>query len=384
MEQYVYLSIMFFSLIIFFLYVYIVCEKLLEKYNRKIVQKYAKELVPYVNSIISEIIDGKEVNFSELDKLKVICKSKRKREVIEERLLYYFENFKGEFLPKLISMCEYIGMVQYEMKNLENRDKFKKALAARRLGEFRSKKSIDKLLREFKVMSLDVKYNILLALAKIGEEKAFIEAFNNMDSVVILSERSLIEIVDSFEGNKEKIYKYMINSNNSFIASVFIKSAGNYKNISLSSEISKHLLSEEKELRIAAVKAIGSIRDEKYLDTIIGFLDDVEWEVRAVTARALGNFASEKILMPLVKSLSDSQWYVRFNAATSILNHSDGLKVLSYVFKGEDRFAKDIIISAIENSSNNTFYLYETSNDPEKIALANIIREYTKTYHGKE
>jgi len=376
MEQYVYLSIMFFSLIIFFLYIYIVYEKLLEIYKSKRIQKCSEELVPYINSVVNEIINGKDADFATLENLKMICRNKDKREIVEKRLLYYFENFKGEFVPKLIELYEYIEIIQYEIKNLKNRDNFKKALAAKRIGEFRSKKSINTLLHEFNITNRDVKYNILLALAKIGEEDSFIEAFKNIDSVVTLSERSLIEIVDSFEGDKNKIYKYMINSNNSFITSVFIKSAGNHKNLSLSHEISKYLFSEDKEVRIASVKAIGSIGDETHLDTMISLLEDTEWEVRAVTARALGNFTNDKILIPLAEALSDSEWYVRFNAATSILNHRDGMNVVSYVFQGEDKFAKDTIISAIENSSNNIFHLYETSTDPEKKALALKIKEY--------
>lgn len=383
MEQYVYLSIMFFSLITFFLYTYIVFEKTVETHKRKRSDKYYKKLVPYVDSIFNEIVHGKDLELFATKNLKLICKNKEKREIIEERLLYYFENYKGEFLPKLTELCQYTKIIKYEMKNLKNKNTFNKALAAKRLGEFRSWKSAGALLNELKTTNSDIQYNALLALAKIGDEDYFIKAFENINFSVILSERSLIEIVDSFEGNKNKVYKYMINFENSYIAGVFIKSAGNYKDTSLSDEISKYLSSENKELRIASVKAIGSICDEKYLDTMIKLLEDVEWEVRAVTARALGNFKDSKILIPLTKALSDHQWYVRYNAATSILNHSEGINVVSYVFQGEDKFAKDIIISAIENSSNNTLYLYDTSTDPEKKALAMTIREYI-TIKNKE
>lgn len=376
MEQYVYLSIMFFSLIIFFLYIYILYDKLLESNKSKIIQKYFKELEPYINSIIKEFINGKDEGFSTLENLKIICRNKYKREITEKILLYYFENSKGEFLQRLIQLCEHVEIIQYEIKSLKNKDNLKKALAAKRLGEFRSREPIETLLNELNTTNTDVKYNILLALAKIGDEDSFIKAFKNINSAVVLSERSLIEIADSFEGDKNKIYKYMINENNSFTASIFIKSAGNHKNKFLSHEISKYLFSEDKELKIAAIKAIGSIGDEEYLDSIISLLDDKEWEVRAVSARALGNFTNNKILLPLVKALSDSQWYVRFNAATSILNHSEGIDVVSHVFQGEDRFAKDIIISAIENSSKNIIYLYENSNDPEKKELALKIKEY--------
>lgn len=378
MEQYVYLSIMFFSIIVFFLYIYILNEKLLEAYRRRRIRKYSDTLAPYINSIVDKIINGINIECSELENLKVICKDRNKREIIKERLLQYFENYKGEFLLKLIKLCEDIGIIYYEIENLQNTNNFKKALAAKQLGEFRSKKSIDSLLNEFKINNTDVKYNILLALSKIGDENSFIKAFENVDASLILSERCLIEIVDSFEGDKNKIYKHMINSSNNFIACVFIKSAGNYKNSSLSNEISKYLFSENKEIRIACIKAIGNIADEAYLDNMIKLLEDTEWEVRAVTARALGNFKSSKILIPLAKALSDPQWYVRFNSATSILNHNEGMSMVSYVFQGKDKFAKDIIVSAIENSPNDAFHLYEVSSDPEKKALAIKIRQYIK------
>lgn len=376
MEQYVYLSIIFFSLITFFLYTYIVFEKTVETHKNKKGKKYYKKLVPYVDYIVNEVIDGKDLELFATKNLKKLCENKEKREIIEERLLYYFENYKGKFLSKLIELCEYTKIIKYEIKNLKDTNSFKKALAAKKLGEFRNWKSAGALLNELRTTNSDIQYNVLLALTKIGHEDYFIKAFENIDSVIVLSERSLIEIVDRFEGDKDKIYKRMVKYDNSFIASVFIKSVGNSKNTSLSFDISKYLSSENKELRIASVKALGNIGDKTYLDTIIKLLEDTEWEVRAVTAKALGNFTDNKILMPLAKSLSDSEWYVRFNAATSILNHCEGMNVVSYIFEGEDKFAKDIIISAIENSSNNTLYLYENSNDPDKVKLALKIKEY--------
>lgn len=378
MEEYVYFSIIFFSLIIFFLYIYIVYEKTGEIYKSRRIEQYSKKLIPYINYNINQIINGEDIPLSTLNNIKRICKNKDKREIIEQRLFYYLEDFKSDFLPRIIELCEYIGIVKYEINNLKDKSCFKKALAAKRLGEYRSKKAIEPLLNEINIRNSDVKYNILLALAKIGEESSFIKAFETIDSAIILSERSLIEIVDSFEGDKNKIYKAMINSSNYFVASVFIKSVGNNKDITLSHEISKYLSSENKEMKIAAIKAIGSIGDRRYLDDMIRLLEDDEWEVRAVTARALNNFTDDKILRPLAKSLSDPQWHVRYNAATSIFNHKEGMSVISYVFRGEDRFAKDIIVSAIEGLPGNSLHLYENSNDFNKRMLALRINEYIK------
>lgn len=171
----------------------------------------------------------------------------------------------------------------------------------------------------------------------------------------------------------------MIDSDNSLAACVFIKSAGNFKPISLSDDIAKHLSSKDKERKIAAVKAIGNMADEKYLDDIIRLMEDSEWEVRAMAAKELDNFNNNKILKPLAKALSDPHWHVRYNAAESTLDQEQGIDVVYYILQGQDKFAKDIIISAIENSSNDKLNLYETSDDNNKKKLAVKIKEYILT-----
>lgn len=376
MEKYVYFSIMFFSLIIFFLYIYILYEKTSEIYKNKRIEKYDIKVTPYIDSTLDKIINGQDIDFDILEYIKSQCENKYKRAIIERRLLHSLENFKGDFCKKITELCEYIGIVQYEIDNFKNRNLHQKALASKKLGQFRSKYALEPLLKEIHIKNNDVKYNILLALSKIGEEEAFIKVFENIDASVDLSERSLIEIVDSFEGDKNKIYKRMIDSDNNFSACVFIKSAGNCKDKSLSDTIAKYLFSEDKERRIAAVKAIGNIADVNYLDDIIKLLEDSAWEVRAIAAKVLNNFKNSKILIPLAKSLSDSQWYVRYNAAISILNNKEGIDTISYIFKGEDRFAKDIVISAMENSPNDKLYLYENSEDDKKRQLAAEIKKY--------
>lgn len=361
MEKYVYISIIFFSMIIFLLYVYIMFEKISEAYRNNRIKKYSQEVEPYIDFILNEIKEGKGEVSAALDNVKEACTDRVKREVLEDKILHCFEKYDKESSQKLTELCRYTGIIQHEIKNLKNTNYFKKALAAKRLGEFRSSEAVQALLDEIKVRNNDVVYNILSALGKIGNETAFIKAFESIDPAVSLSERSLIEIVDDFEGDKNNIFRHMINSNNSFIACVFIKSAGNSKNASLSVEISKYLCNDNKELRIAAVKAIGSIADEKYIDDIIALLKDSEWEVRALAAKALNNFTDKKVLVPLRKALSDPQWHVRYNAATAILNHKEGMNMISSVFEGEDEFAKDIILSAIEHSSDDKTYLYEGS-----------------------
>ena len=384
MDQYVYFSIIFFYLIIFFLYIYIIYEKAVRFHKSKKMEKHNRKVEFYIDFAINKIINGQDIDCNILENIKKHCKNKYKREIVEKRLLYYLENCKGEFSQNITELCEYTGIVKYDINNLKNRNYHKKALAAKRLGQLRSKDAIEALLGEVDTKNNDVKYNILLALAKIGEEESFIKVFENINSSVDLSEISLLEIIDRFEGHKNKIYKRMINSDNNFSVCVFIKSAGNYKDKSLSEDISKYLFSEDKERRVASVQAIGNMGDVRYLDHIIKLLGDSEWEVRSAAVKVLNNFNDSKVLIPLAKSLSDSQWDVRYNAAISISNHEEGRNIISCIFKGEDKFAKDIIISTMENLSNDKLYLYENPEEYDKRSLAAEIKKYIAMKEKKD
>ncbi|WP_160675000.1 HEAT repeat domain-containing protein [Clostridium sp. C8-1-8] len=351
MEQYIYYSIILFSIVVEFLYVYIIIEKAMERLNKKRKARYEKQLIPEIDAVVNELIDKSEVtnpNITQV-RLKKILRSSLRRDIVEERVVYYLENFKGEFRDILIKFCEDYGIVDYEIKQLNSRNIYKIALICKQLGEIRSKKAIPYLLEQMPSSIQDIKYNALLALAKIGEEESFIKAFTQIDGSILLSERSIIEIIDSFEGEKTKIYSKMIHAEDEFISSLFIKSAGNSLEYSLVEQIASYLDNESKERRIAAIKALGNLKDIRYLEKITSLLNDDSWEVRALAAKTLGRYGESSVIQHLLEKLSDRQWFVRFNSAVAILKLDKELKYVDKVFEGEDKFAKDIIISAMED-----------------------------------
>jgi hypothetical protein len=378
MELLVLYSIIFFSIIIFLLYIYLVFEKIYTSIREILKQKYLKEVSAYLDELIYRL-DEENINETEIEKMKMFMKHKIRREIVEDRMVYYFENFKGILTKKLTKICEDIGLIDYEIEKLKHRDLYKIALACKNLGEFRSKKAIHPLLNLVTSPSTDVKYNVLLALAKIGDEEAFIEAFKKLSKTIPLSERSLIEIADNFEGDKLYVYKSLIYIDDDFISSTFIKSAGNYKDMALADDIALFLNSENKEKKIAALRALGNMGDNRYVEAMINLLNDKEWEVRAVAAKALGQIQDSRALLPLVKALSDQQWYVRYNAAYSLINIEGGLDMARLIFQGDDKFAKDIIISVLETSYGwDKLLEYESVND-QSPKLSDLVKEYIKT-----
>jgi HEAT repeat protein len=136
----------------------------------------------------------------------------------------------------------------------------------------------------------------------------------------------------------------------------------------------------DKEKRIAAIKAIGQNGDTRYLNQIVDMLNDTEWEVRAAAAKSLGRLQDEKALEPLVRALSDSVWWVRYNAANSIIKIRKGINMLQTILSGEDKFAKDSIVAALEDSGfMQEIFEAEGFLSEDKRKLADLLRNYMMT-----
>lgn len=374
MKNYVYYSIIIFSTFIILLYIYLIYEKIIGMYIKNKNKYYSKEIEPYLDKIL-ERLEEKYPEKNEIEELRHFCSNSIKRKIIKEKLLYYMESFTGSIRQRITRLCEDIGLVNYELKDLKGRDKFKIALACKTLGEYRSAKALDELVRVSGMKTMDIRYHALMALAKIGNIEAIKIALINNSNISII-DRSLIEILDNFEGDKISLYKCLIDYKDPYISSAAMKSGGNYGDYSLSNKISEYFKSFDKNQRIAAIKAIGEIGDARYTDDIIECLKDNEWEVRAIAAKSLGMLGDSKALFSLANSLNDKEWWVRYNAAWSIIKLPDNIDVIEIALKGDDKFASDIMISAIENSGLlGEIYTYEASLDFEKRRLFQIIKE---------
>ncbi len=387
MEMYVYYSIVIFGIIILSLYGYILWLKTFEHLNTLKKNKYERMLIPLIDEMVNNFIHPTSLYIPEKDTIiSSLSKSKLKKSVVEDRIIHYLESQGGFVNAKLIHFSEEAGLIDQELKQLSQNNFYAKALACKKLGELRSKTSVPYLLKEVNSPSQDVVYNALLALAKIGDEKGFLEAFKNINTSILLSERSLIEIVDSFEGDKSSIYSQMIHDDNEFVSCIFIKSAGRMNDITITPQIATYLKGYSKEKTIAAIKALSNMHSSAYLDDILDHLTDENWEIRAMSAKALGAYDNLGVIDNLILALSDPQWFVRYNAARSLLALDKKFSHISKVFEGSDAFAKDILLLAMENNNMLSLILDETllSTDIDQKTVLLIKNHITKGGDSKD
>ncbi len=102
----------------------------------------------------------------------------------------------------------------------------------------------------------------------------------------------------------------------------------------------RDLYSSHKNLRIAAIRAIGRYLNPISISLLIPLLKDNEWEVRSVSARSLGYLKAKEALGDLSLLLTDKSWWVRINSALALKRlGEDGIQVLKQQSFEKDQFA---------------------------------------------
>lgn len=349
MEFIVIYSIVIFVVLILSLYLFLFYERLRENRTKKLLTKKEIEVSSFLDDIISNI-DENEISEGDMILLKSFLENELTAKILTQKFIHYIESFRGTFLDKIIKLSEEIGLVDYQMDKLNTKNEKGKILAIKNLGELRSKKALEAILKMLSSPNAEQIYASLKAISIIGDEEYFIRAFESIDDSISLSERSLIEIADNFRGDKAKVFLQLINSKNDYISTIFIKAAGNLKDTRLLDEIHKFIDDNNNEKRIAAVRAFGNIGDNRYIEDIIKHLKSDSWELRATTAKVLGQLNDKTALKPLIEALKDSNYYVRRNAANSIISLEGGLEEAKQVILSDDRYAADILIEAIEKN----------------------------------
>jgi HEAT repeat protein len=107
--------------------------------------------------------------------------------------------------------------------------------------------------------------------------------------------------------------------------------------------------SRDLDIRVNALKAIGSINDLSAVKLVFDALTDDAWEIRAVACNAVGDMSLKGAAYRLIPLLKDSQYYVRRNAAGALLKLGQlGVMTLVSYLEIDDAYARDTIVQALE------------------------------------
>ncbi len=109
--------------------------------------------------------------------------------------------------------------------------------------------------------------------------------------------------------------------------------------------------SQDLDVKISALIAIGKINDLLSVKIVLKALEDPNWQVRAVAANIIGDMALKGAVYRLIPLLNDKNWFVRKNAANAVVKMGKlGVHTLLNYLNQNDRFARDIIVQALEEN----------------------------------
>ncbi|WP_162805786.1 HEAT repeat domain-containing protein [Sporosarcina sp. PTS2304] len=282
---------------------------------------------------------------------KYIGDSTLKKKQLIERVLQYGEQFIDNHPKQLMGLYEETGITDYLVKSLSAKRYYNKAIACRKIGDLRIYSTEADLYKLHTIPNNEVLYNVLLALAKLGDAERLIKILVVDSNKINLSFRSIIEVIEQFNGSeeaKESLIKQAIEESDEYVKAILIKAAasGNYE--SLAETYIKYLESHTVGLRIACIRALSGLRNPDYEYDIINMLHDKEWEVRAAAAKGLGDFGTYRSYEPLANATRDGEWWVRNNAAHALVSLPGGKYYAQQLVGDEDRYSREAIAAVME------------------------------------
>lgn len=204
---------------------------------------------------------------------------------------------------------------------------------------------------------LDISYMSFfgLSLIKLQEDKTEV-AIKKLVTSSIISDR-IIEILSRYNLEFEEWLQLLekeetIEGKVIFIKNIMIKEELKEQN---NSDRLAKFLNDEKEVKISAINALCSTKNEKYIDELIKIYENEEnWQVRVAVAKGFSSFNIERVKDILLKMTKDKEWWVRYNAVKSIVAMGEeGLfTLIDLSLEKEDKKVSDLAYYFLNSNKN--------------------------------
>jgi HEAT repeat protein len=107
--------------------------------------------------------------------------------------------------------------------------------------------------------------------------------------------------------------------------------------------------SSDLDIRVNALKAVGSINDLSAVKLVFDALTDEAWEIRAAACNTLGEMSLKGAAYRLIPLLKDENYYVRKNATRALIGLGQiGIMTLVSYLEIDDNYARDAIVQTLE------------------------------------
>ena len=296
------------------------------------------------------------------------------RQTLEDILLDILEVAGGETKVRARTIAYQFGFPERCLSMIRDRLTGNIAIGCRKAGLYQYEEAIPDILNVLGIISSNTQHQALMALSRMGNADALVQAFDKISPLILVNERAVSEIINTFSGDRRELYKKMIHHQSDYLVRLFLKAIDPETANALIKDIVSIYKDGGKETRLAGIIAIGRSGNSGRIPILIRALTDTEWEIRAMAAKTLGVLTSPHAVKPLAKAARDGEWWVRQNAVTSILAYSDSDEILTSIVKSGDRYAYDSMLYALEKANETKLLSRIREVRPEEIQGAKLVK----------
>lgn len=280
--------------------------------------------------------------------------TKLERRVIQQKLIEWIEQFKGELRDKLVKLCCDAGFVREDIKKLDSLFYGRRIAAVYRLGGMRAAQAVPRMLLMMEQQKKYTPLTIVIArsVAKSAEHGDQLKEMlhhllrhgkpiHNMAADIVM-ETSL--------DSSRLLLKLLDDKNPDFVKVALVAMWGQAVP-EVVPALDRLVGAEQNEVRAEAVKLYLSSNPVMKDETIREMMADSDWEVRAAVAKSLGNMHAAGSISLLRVALKDENWQVRSNSAESLAKLGEtGFEVLCQIAKHGDGIERETALYQIEKT----------------------------------
>lgn len=242
------------------------------------------------------------------------------------------------------------------LRDLGSRQWPRRLRAAERIGYLGEESSIPPLMKALGDEILDVRLAAALSLARLGCGGAVIPIIRALDLPGEISQRRIAEILALLgKEAEEPLIKTLHDRTLGPAALCIAARTALLLHVRRAVTPLERLLNHtDEEVRINAIRTLGSLGDASCAPKLAAIRNDSSWEVRSAVMDALGRLKDHASIPILTEALGDQEWWVRYHAAGSLQRlGKDGLDALKQASSGHtDAFARDMSRQILEQSGN--------------------------------
>ncbi len=256
-----------------------------------------------------------------------------------------------------IHLMERLGYVDWYIRRLNRGNRWKKAIAAKKLSQMENRKAVPSLIAVLDYPDPDVQMVAVRVLGNFREPVAAEHLIRKLCRVSGEEEGVAIRVLKSalihFGPAIVPMLRESLRHESWKVRSALTDILSEIAVPDALPDLRLALKDPEPDVRAKAARAVGRLSDMESVPLLIDLLGDPSWVVRLHATRSLGMLPYPYAMRPLISRLTDENWQVRAAAAEALRQcGQDAIEpLLTVITHGADRFAREQFMEELQRST---------------------------------